>query len=90
MGRSTLGPGWATVESPGMASDVAVLDLTDEHRLLAADHLERHPDGVRSLLAALNLKPAGRPVEHPGQVVDLAIYRATGDRRLATLFGSCR
>lgn len=74
-----------------------VLDLTDEAALLAADRARvsdrvavEDPDGVRALLSALNLKPVTGPMlDAPkGDVFDLAVYRATGDRRLACLFGT--
>ncbi|MDW3219347.1 MAG: hypothetical protein R8F63_12125 [Acidimicrobiales bacterium] len=70
------------------------LDLTDEAALLSESVDEERPcydpTGVRALLAALNLKPVSGPmVDGPtGNVLDLAVYRATGDRRLATLFGT--
>lgn len=70
--------------------DSSILDLTDEQGLLAADYAEYHPEGVRALLAALNLKPVGRVDLTEAEIFDLAVYRATGDRRLATLFGSAR
>ena len=74
-----------------------VLDLTDEAALLAetADpapvgdvHLDLR--GVRDLLSALQLKPVSGPmVDAPkGDVFNLAVFRATGDRRLATIFGT--
>lgn len=71
-----------------------ILDLTDEASLLATAGDERRigydPSGVRALLSALQLKPVSGPmVDLPrGDVFDLAVYRATGDRRLATLFGT--
>lgn len=71
-----------------------ILDLTDEATLLAASCDEGpigyDPTGVRALLSALQLKPVSGPmVDLPrGDVFDLAVYRATGDRRLATLFGT--
>lgn len=75
------------------------LDLTDETALLSVRSEERRRDdlrvgydatGVRALLSALQLKPVGGPmVDAPkGDVLDLAVYRATGDRRLATIFGT--
>ena len=64
------------------------LDLTDEHGLLCQDYAERHPDGTRALLAALNLQPGGHQADEPvGRVFDLGIYRATGSRRLASILG---
>ena len=91
MGRSALGARRSVVEVCDMAPhDSTVLDLTDEQGLLAADYVEYHPDGVRALLAALNLKPSGAAEVEEVQIFDLAVYRATGDRRLATLFGSAR
>ena len=71
-----------------------VIDLTDEAALLCEerveDRIDHDPSGMRALLSALNLKPVGGPlVDAPkGDVFDLAVYRATGDRRLATLFGT--
>ncbi len=71
-----------------------LLDLTDEPGLLAQDRVEYDPRGVRQLLSALQLKPVGgspRKVSDgpdAGAVFDLAVFRATGDRRLATLFGT--
>ncbi|MEZ5165861.1 MAG: hypothetical protein R2695_04970 [Acidimicrobiales bacterium] len=72
-----------------MTSD-PILDLTDEAALLSADRVELDPRGVRALLSALQLKPVGGPaLDAPrGDVFDLAVYRATGDRRLAALFGT--
>lgn len=72
-------------------TDVDV-DLRDEPGLLAADRAEYDIDGVRALLAAINLQPLGAPsteVEE-GEVVDLAVFRATGSRSLARIFGSTR
>lgn len=77
-----------------------VLDLTDEAALLAdgddggsvRDDLRVGYDrtGVRALLSALQLKPVSGPMvdEPKGDTFDLAVYRATGDRRLATIFGT--
>lgn len=71
-----------------------VIDLTDEAALHAVHPGERRVDydltGMRAVLSALQLKPVGGPmVDAPkGDVFDLAVYRATGDRRLATLFGT--
>ena len=78
-----------------------VLDLTDEIALLAAqadpadldprgDELQLDLRGVRDLLSALQLKPVSGPmVDAPkGEAFDLAVYRATGDRGLATIFGT--
>jgi hypothetical protein len=71
-----------------------VLDLTDEPRLLAEDRAEYDPRGVRQLLSALQLKPVGGSSRNgsggtdTAAVFDLAVFRATGDRRLATLFGT--
>lgn len=66
-----------------------VLDLTDETLLLTDERTGYDPSGVRALLSALQLKPVSGPmVDRPlGNVFDLAVYRATGDRRLATIFG---
>lgn len=71
-----------------------ILDLTDEAALLATScdtgRAGYDPTGARALLSALQLKPVSGPmVDLPrGDVFDLAVYRATGDRRLATLFGT--
>ena len=71
-----------------------VLDLTDEVALLAGgrqvSRIGYDVTGARTLLSALRLKPVSGPgVDGPkGDVFDLAVYRATGDRRLATLFGT--
>ncbi|MEZ5245331.1 MAG: hypothetical protein R2707_09570 [Acidimicrobiales bacterium] len=71
-----------------------ILDLTDEAALLAGAgdeiRIGYDPTGARALLSALQLKPVSGPmVDAPrGDVFDLAVYRATGDRRLATLFGT--
>jgi hypothetical protein len=66
------------------------LDLRDEAALLAADRAEYDIAGVRALLAAINLQPVGSstdPSRH-GEVMDLAIYRATGSRSLARIFSN--
>jgi hypothetical protein len=67
-----------------------IIDLTDERSLFAAEPVDVDIDGMRSLLSALQLKPVSGPmVDAPrGDVFDLAVFRATGDRRLATLFGT--
>lgn len=67
-----------------------ILDLTDEAKLLSEIRVDREHDGMRELLSALKLKPVSGPMmDAPkGNVFDLAVYRATGDRRLATLFGT--
>ncbi|MFT5200688.1 MAG: hypothetical protein ACI9C1_000052 [Candidatus Aldehydirespiratoraceae bacterium] len=66
------------------------IDLTNETALLAKDRVENDTPGIRALLCALQLKPVSGPmVDTPkGNVLDLAVYRATGDRRLATIFGT--
>ncbi len=65
------------------------LDLTDERGILCEDYAERNPKGTRALLAALNLQPNGQSDDEPvGDVFDLRIFRATGSRRLATIFGA--
>lgn len=64
------------------------LDLTDEQGLLAEDYAERHPEGTRALLAALNLKvPGATDAADHGERFDFAVYKATGDRHLASIFG---
>jgi len=71
-----------------------LLDLTDETALLSTtrecESGDYDPSGIRALLSALQLKPVSGPmVDTPkGDVFDLAVYRATGDRRLATIFGT--
>jgi hypothetical protein len=66
------------------------LDLTNETALLALDRVENDTSAVRALLCALQLKPVSGPMVDAtkGNVLDLAVYRATGDRRLATIFGT--
>jgi hypothetical protein len=77
-----------------MATDgivgTTILDLTDEAALLAEDRAACDPARVRSRLAELNLQTVGGPAPDArrGEVVDLAVYRATGDLRLASLFGA--
>lgn len=70
-----------------LAERVIDLDLTDEDGLLAEDFAERNPQGTRALLAALNLRIPGAPTEAKADVFDMAVFRATGDRHLATIFG---
>jgi hypothetical protein len=71
-----------------------VLDLTDEAALFTTvvgdEMVTDDPSGVRALLSALQLKPVSGPMVgvSKGDVFDLAVYRATGDRRLSTLFGT--
>lgn len=71
-----------------------VLDLTDETALVSPSRdgvqVAYDATGVRALLSALQLKPVSGPMlDAPkGNVFDVAVYRATGDRRLATLFGT--
>jgi|AACY02.14.fsa_nt_gi hypothetical protein len=77
-----------------------VLDLTDEAALLASgsdggavrddQRVDYDVTGVRAMLSALQLKPVSGPMVDvtKGDVFDLAVYRATGDRRLATIFGT--
>ena len=73
-------------------TDVLDLDLSDEDALLAADRAEYDVDGVRALLAAINLQPIGAPSTacRRGEIMDLAVFRATGSRSLARIFGSAR
>ncbi len=73
-------------------TDAFDVDLRDEDELLAADRAEYDIDGVRALLAAINLQPVGSPSSllREGEVVDLAVFRATGSRSLARIFGSTR
>jgi hypothetical protein len=76
----------------GSDTDLFDLDLRDEDELLAADRVEYDIDGVRALLAAINLQPVGAPSSErgDGEIVDLAVFRATGSRSLARIFGSTR
>ncbi len=75
--------------SPSDADRVIDLDLTDESAMLCRDYAERNPEGTRALLAALNLQPTGHQADEPTRhVFDLGVYRATGCRRLASIFGS--
>ncbi len=72
----------------GDASDLS-LDLTDESGLLVENWVDRNPNGVRSLLAALNLSNLDQSEpDRDAPIFDLAIYRATGSTHLAELF--CR
>lgn len=69
------------------------LDLRDEERLRAAHRAEYDVDGMRALLAAVNLQPASAaPVltGSPADVTDLAVFRATGSLSLARIFASGR
>ncbi len=101
MGRSTLGPERRNPDPSLMSdhiellatgtTDEVALDVRDETQLLAADRAEYDVDGVRALLAAINLQPAVMGRTEPrraAEVMDLAIYRATGSRRLARIFGT--
>ncbi len=63
------------------------LDLTDEAALLAEDTAEHDPQVTRARLAALNLRNPAAPQGPRAEVFDAAIFRATGDRHLAGLFG---
>ena len=69
--------------------DLTKLDLTKETSA-TDERVAYDTDGVRALLSALQLKPVSGPMVDvlEGNVFDLAVYRATGDRRLATLFGT--
>ena len=63
------------------------IDLTDEQGLLAEDLAERDPQESRARLAALNLQTAGAPAgDDRAERFDFAVYKATGDHRLASLF----
>lgn len=92
MVRSALSQRCRDDDSQFMAPDedrVIYLDLANESGMLCEDYAERNPDGTRTLLAALNLQPGGRPADEPvGCVFDIGIYRATGSRRLASIFGT--
>ena len=70
--------------------DVAIdLDLRDEERFLAVGSAEYDPEGVRMLLAAINLQPSvPAAVDVDADVTDLAIFRATGSLEMARVFGS--
>lgn len=95
-----MGPGTRATDLVGMTphtlletdSDApVVLDLRDEEALAAEHYAVHDPDGVRSLLAALNLKPHGGGVADTGaDGFERSVFRATGDHRLASLFGSAR
>ena len=63
------------------------LDLTDEAGLLAEDAADHDLQGTRARLAALNLQNPSAPRRPGGAVFDATIYRVTGDRHLASLFG---
>ena len=72
------------------AGTMVDLDLRDEDTLLAGDRAEYDVEGVRALLAAINLQPSVGPVEddeRDAEVTDLAIFRATGNLSLARIFG---
>ena len=71
-----------------LAQPIIDLDLTDEDGLLAEDFAERNPQGTRALLAALNLRRPGTSGIAAGHTFDVAVFRATGDRHLATIFGT--
>lgn len=74
----------------GTDTETVHLDLRDEDRFLAADRAEYDIDGVRALLAAINLQPVGpSSPTREAEVMDLAIFRATGSHSLARIFGSC-
>jgi hypothetical protein len=98
MGRSALGQVGSGGHSDRMhrtpPASHDILDLTDEAALFGDDRVvfrgRYDATGARALLSALQLKPVSGPmVDAPkGDVFDLAVYRATGDRRLATLFGT--
>lgn len=97
MGRSALGVDAVTPDPVSMAEDLAFapddLDIRDEPALLAADTAEYDIDGVRALLAAINLQPVGGPedeADHEADVMDLSIFRATGSLSLARIFGPTR
>lgn len=63
------------------------VDTSREVGLPIEELVELHPEGVRRLLAALDLQNPAAQREAEGAVIDLAVYRATRDRRLAGLFG---
>lgn len=71
------------------------VNLTDGSGALVENFAESNPEGVRLLLAALDLS-IGDLVSPSGSapIFDLAMYRATGSVRLAELFcrefGPCR
>lgn len=94
MGRSTLGPTVSRGDIRVMAHHLKLVssvdvDLTDENGLPVESHAEFNVDGVRNLLAALNLKaPGGSLGEPDGIVIDMSIYRATGNAHLATIFSA--
>ncbi|MEM9467052.1 MAG: hypothetical protein AAGA90_16895 [Actinomycetota bacterium] len=63
------------------------LDLTDEAGLLAEDRADNDLQTTRARLAALNLRNPAQPSGPQATVFDATIYRVTGDRHLASLFG---
>lgn len=63
------------------------LDLTDESALLAEDTADNDLQATRTRLAALNLRNPAQPSGPVATVFDATIYRVTGDRHLASLFG---
>jgi hypothetical protein len=88
MVRSALGQACDTAESWGMA--MIDLDLTDEHGMLCENFAEKHPDGTRALLAALNLQIPGAAAEADvlwaANAVEMAVFEATGCLELASIF----
>lgn len=77
----------------GTDRSVLDVDLRDEQRLLAVERAEYDIEGVRALLAAVNLRPVGAATAanpDAAEVMDLAIFRATGSRELARLFPPLR
>lgn len=103
MGRSALGTDALTPDPVCMSEDLALtaadldrlvdLDLRDETTLLAAEKAEYDIDGVRALLAAINLQPVGAAEDsedHEADVMDLAVFRATGSLSLARIFAPTR
>lgn len=74
---------------PVATATVVDLDLTDEDAVLVEDYARYHAEGVRNLLAALNLKSPSAPRRsREGVVIDMAVYQATGSAHLATLFSA--
>ena len=80
------------LDTAGANAGTLDLDLRDEDSFLASDRAEYDVDGIRALLAAINLQPVGRPTTEPRDtdLMDLAVFRATGSHRLAQIFGSYR
>ena len=67
------------------------IDLRDEELLHAMLDAEFDVERVRAALYAINLQTTVGALEPGSSVVfDLAVYRSTGSRRLAAMFGPVR